>query len=85
MKVQAQHTRKIDVELSRFTIDDVTRENIIKHFNLPPWPEIIGDDLYRVWEEDWGHSSSFEKEKVRKATPEDKAAVTVLMEMGLVR
>lgn len=85
MKVHAYETKEVEVELTERAMDDVTRETIIEHFDLPDCPEIKAGKLYRVWEEDWGHSSSFEEEVVREATEADIAAVRVLQEMGLTR
>jgi len=83
MKVKAKQTNVIDVELFDTEIEKVAKDFIIDSFNLPDCPEIRGGFIYAVWEEDWGHSSSIEREIIREATEDEIAAVQILTALCL--
>ncbi len=81
MKIEAQHTKDVEVEISDFTAKKIAADIIRKVMKLPINPSIEKDKLVHNYLEEWGHKSEWEQKIIRPASEEDKAAVLILNEV----
>lgn len=83
MRVKVTISKLKEINLSDSDSAKITRNYIESRFNIPEGAYIKDENLMRVWEE-WGGPHSWEeREVVRVASEEDKAAVVLLNSMRL--
>lgn len=83
MKVKATLTRREEVTLDESEILKIVGDTIREAFNVPSGCHV--DDkgmLIETWEEYGGSHSWYDSKVLRKATPSDRAAVTVMKKLN---